>query len=498
MKTLKVTLKQHTPLIHFQHDQHGATLRASEVKPKLDKYIIRHEFKDEFDECKSYLVGYDGDNPNGLREKFRQGYRALNYKMKISTSSDDLQYLLMNEPRPFRPVDAKKGKKGKKLPPEKYNGEAEMEYLTKIRESDQREILDLDSYPLYFGNMNADFEDSSEYKKMSITKQPIMCRFLFMQEDLFEHVNKEELLNAFFMYNNWGSRQSKGFGSFYIDESDPLYIAPSGVSCFEVKGEEIEEGEEPLTDDDVYYRIFSIIELLYKTFRGGINLINNQGNTDFYFKSLAFMYCKNRLNAIWDKKKVKEAFYSNISERRDSLTQKMSNHKYDNEILMFDSRQSYDIRDVFGFSTNEQWQSFKDSIEKKVAVKNATGEFDYPKVGDKPEIERMQSPILFKPIFSKDICVVYIIFQEDKVCLDLFKESGKICFYSKKEKDYDGFKKRFKIDIPSGFSCNDYFDYIFKELNFDISTHVDPMFHDHNYYDILKEVYEQLKNNMKL
>lgn len=40
MKTLKVTLKQHTPLIHFQHDQYGATLRASEVKPKLDKFIL--------------------------------------------------------------------------------------------------------------------------------------------------------------------------------------------------------------------------------------------------------------------------------------------------------------------------------------------------------------------------------------------------------------------------------------------------------------------------
>ena len=37
MKTLTVTLKQHTPLIHFQPGQCGATLRASEVKPNLDK-----------------------------------------------------------------------------------------------------------------------------------------------------------------------------------------------------------------------------------------------------------------------------------------------------------------------------------------------------------------------------------------------------------------------------------------------------------------------------
>lgn len=36
-KTYK--LKQWTPMIHFQHDQSGATLRATEVKPKLDRFL---------------------------------------------------------------------------------------------------------------------------------------------------------------------------------------------------------------------------------------------------------------------------------------------------------------------------------------------------------------------------------------------------------------------------------------------------------------------------
>lgn len=40
MYRLEFTLKQHTPIIHFQHDQYGATLRASEVKPKLDIGLI--------------------------------------------------------------------------------------------------------------------------------------------------------------------------------------------------------------------------------------------------------------------------------------------------------------------------------------------------------------------------------------------------------------------------------------------------------------------------
>ena len=30
-----------SPLIHFQWDQPGAALRATEVKPKLDRYIIK-------------------------------------------------------------------------------------------------------------------------------------------------------------------------------------------------------------------------------------------------------------------------------------------------------------------------------------------------------------------------------------------------------------------------------------------------------------------------
>ena len=69
MHTLKVTLKQHTPLIHFQHDQEGATLRASEVKPKLDKFILTKLGGDDGYEAgikiakdNGWLVG-KGDHP---------------------------------------------------------------------------------------------------------------------------------------------------------------------------------------------------------------------------------------------------------------------------------------------------------------------------------------------------------------------------------------------------------------------------------------------------
>lgn len=42
MKTLTLTLKQHTPLLHFQDEQKTASLRVTEIKPKLDKWLLPH------------------------------------------------------------------------------------------------------------------------------------------------------------------------------------------------------------------------------------------------------------------------------------------------------------------------------------------------------------------------------------------------------------------------------------------------------------------------
>jgi len=65
---LEFTLKQHTPLIHFQSNQYGATLRATELKPKLDKFLIEQFEKKNIDYKKFLISGQDG---------------ALDYKVKI-------------------------------------------------------------------------------------------------------------------------------------------------------------------------------------------------------------------------------------------------------------------------------------------------------------------------------------------------------------------------------------------------------------------------------
>jgi len=57
-------LKQHTPIIHFQADQNGATLRATELKPKFDKFLLERAKEIPFKE-----------NANGSR--------SLDYKVAI-------------------------------------------------------------------------------------------------------------------------------------------------------------------------------------------------------------------------------------------------------------------------------------------------------------------------------------------------------------------------------------------------------------------------------
>lgn len=63
---LSVKLIQQSDLIHFQYNETGATLRASEVKPKLDRFLLT-KAKEQLSD-KSYI-----DKENG----------ALNYKMRL-------------------------------------------------------------------------------------------------------------------------------------------------------------------------------------------------------------------------------------------------------------------------------------------------------------------------------------------------------------------------------------------------------------------------------
>ena len=79
---LEFTLKQHTPIIHFQSDQSGATLRATELKPKLDRFLKKYAFNGEFPE--EFLIP---------KQDEALDYKVKIIKKKISDDKSDLNGL---------------------------------------------------------------------------------------------------------------------------------------------------------------------------------------------------------------------------------------------------------------------------------------------------------------------------------------------------------------------------------------------------------------------
>lgn len=497
MNKLEITLKQHTPLIHFQHDQDGATLRASEVKPKLDRFLLTKLGDGD------YLKGLEKAKYNKWLIDETKG--ALKYRMRISpaVNINDLQIYEMNVPE----LRFDKGTK-------KYKNK--LKYSKKYK----KEIPSLKSYPLFFGNMDIDYKtDNAEIKRLAYVPNVNMELFFPYTKNnasLSDFFTKE-IICEFFLKTNFGSRQSKGFGAFYVDKEDKKwYVEPTEKYSFKLddKGNNLE---------DKFRNLFNSIDLFYKTLRGGINLKGRGGTiTTFYFKSLAFMYAKNKLEALWDKRAVKEHFYNDgkryedkkdrrgkiIKKEIDSLDKQRTDHnnnkfseplflnlfkktndnldKSDNEAKTLSF---CDIRDLLGFSTDEQWISFRDIIEKKSAIIE-NGNPRFPKKNENLPIERMQSPLLFKPINNEDgTYTIFLVFQDDKVGMKNFKKQKAICFYSKNENE------KFILNIPEEFSTEQYFNYIFNELKFDISTHVETVYHSSKEYETLEKIYSQLKNN---
>jgi hypothetical protein len=327
MYKLEITLKQHTPLIHFQHEQEGATLRASEVKPKLDRFILTK-------------LG-DGVYEKGKAEAKENGWiingkeTALDYKMK---------FVVAEIPEIFYNNEVQKDRQG--------NAQ------TVIRK-DGRNIKKLKPYPLFFANLNTDIDDPLEYKCFSMLHKPFVMKLQSFNNDLLDQIKTKAIsLGEFFQYTNFGARQSKGFGSFYIEKGDELY-------------EDIEELKYRFSVDirsasKKWIDLFMTIDLFYKSLRSGINIC---WGDKFYMKPAIFQYAKDK-KCDWDKKLIKDYFFNNNSPREG------------NDFL---------FKDLLGLSTDENWMSYRASISKEHS-----------------DIKRMQSPIIIKPILRNGYFDVFV------------------------------------------------------------------------------------------
>jgi hypothetical protein len=351
MHKLEVTLKQHTPLIHFQHNQEGATLRASEVKPKLDRFILTKLGEGDYEKGKQTAQN-NGWIVSGQEE-------ALDYKMKFIV--DETPAILYNN-------EVQKDRQGN--------------VQTAIRK-DGRNIKKLRPYPLFFANLNADIDDPSEYKCFSMLNKPFQMKIFSFHADLVEHLKQEEFLTVFFQYTNFGTRQSKGFGSFYIDESDALYA--------DIEDLKYRFSVDIRRETRKWLDLFDTIDLFYKSLRSGINICWGE---KFYMKPAIFQYAQNN-HLNWDKKLIKQYFFDGKSPEQEN---------------------NFLFKDLLGLSSDENWKSYGTSITKECSDDT---------------IKRFQSPIIIKPISRGNYFDVFvdsnpaskILFQD--YCNKVFKIKSK-------------------------------------------------------------------------
>lgn len=249
MAKLTIKLKQHTPIIHFQHDQKGATLRASELKPKLDKFLIGHAFNNDFEHYKKYLIGWNEKK----KQKDYNDKKPLDYKIKIQ---GNYTY------------------QGNKIEPNRQ---------------------------LYFGNIGS---GEKKYSVFEPNNEPVIIDFFSFNYKIINVIKNK--IASFFAITNFGTRQNKGFGSFYIEPQDINYkdfitILKSTLNFFLYF---------KCGNHNNYNKKFENISVIYNLMKSGINFpdFNNNGDNAFYFKSYLFQYYNGK--GIGNEKHfIKEKFF---------------------------------------------------------------------------------------------------------------------------------------------------------------------------------------------
>lgn len=436
---LEITLKQHTPLIHFQHDQDGATLRATEVKPKLDKFLI----KNKRTEIESSI------------KLTKNGIEYLDYKIKIE-----------NHPKGH-------------------------EIEIPIRSSDNKgnEI----NFPFVLANMGKT-ETQEGFKKFVYFKGPeeeydLKISITCFETNLLRSI--EENFNEFLFKTNFGNRQTKGFGSFLIAESDKNFDSKIYTSDFNFSIEVVNQ----TTNIARIKKIFEQLDLFWKALRGGINESYGSG---FYFKSLIFMYAFYKMNTKWDKRKVKEKFYNS---KHTTQSTKHGNP----DILELPLRPAIIkermIKDLLGLSVNEKWEAEYNNSLKKVHLMNATVDIntnviapflEFNQNNNHDQIDRLMSPITIKPIYMGDNIFKVFLFPNDLPS----EISGTSFLFS----NNTGIPFPLRFPLNTEASIHDFFDYLFlkntiRTFNIELSAHVTQRFLTNEKFIVINRIIDEIRTN---
>lgn len=331
-------LVQHTPLIHFQHSEPHACLRATEVKPKLDRFLIEQlEEDDRFGDgrWKKWFVG-DGSQ------------QSFDYMMRITPNSEQVERTQSIERAIAR---------AEHRPPNASFHEIHKNYFGNMASGNN--IQD---------TIRETFKESLFYKDgLTLT---IRCFIPELLTFIDEHIR------GFFMMHNFGTRQRKGFGSFTVDIS----TEPNAPKGFDLVGKYCPNAYYCKLDNDVNAdALLDAVWVISAFLRSGFN--RGEGN---YVRGFVFRYFQRGKNPLAnDKAFVKQKVLRNVY---NEATRGEHLHPYGNNV-----RYRY-VRGLLGTNENSRFcraprgETREDRTVHNIYIHSAEG------------VERFPSPLLFKPI----------------------------------------------------------------------------------------------------
>lgn len=262
------TLIAQTPMIHFQHDQTGATLRATEVKPKMDQYLWKCAEDEKIDkkqlELWSALVSDCDEKTDMIDPNEKKSHRTFHYKMRIE--------------RKGRPTDSQ---------------------------------ITMDNCKFYFGNQGDGDKKELVFNNCSLQ---IICFIPELLKFIDAHIG------TFFALHNFGTRQTKGFGGFRIngqtDEEIEQAVKNSGKSYF--------YADVPDSDRDSVKNRFDHALTVYSVMKNGLNMARyNEGRGTYrapqrYIKGFAMRPYLDKVSKNYkigsDKAFIKSKVHSPLSD----------------------------------------------------------------------------------------------------------------------------------------------------------------------------------------
>lgn len=327
-------LVQHTPLIHFQHSEPHACLRATEVKPKLDRFLIEQLEKDDrFGDgrWKKWFVG-DGSQ------------QSFDYMMRITPNSEQVDRTQSIERAIAR---------AEHRPPNAS--------LHEIHKN-------------YFGNMASgnNIQDTirETFKESLFYKDGLTLTIRCFIPELLTFI--DEHIRGFCMMHNFGTRQRKGFGSFTVDIS----TKPNEPKGFDLVGKYCPNAYYCKLDNDVNAdALLDAVWVISAFLRSGFN--RGEGN---YVRGFVFRYFQREKNPLAnDKAFVKQQVLRNVY---NEATRGEHLHPYGNNV-----RYRY-VRGLLGTNENSRFCRAPNAHTPVYDIYTHSAE----------GIERFPSPLLFKPI----------------------------------------------------------------------------------------------------